>query len=151
MTLVDNGLEILDVETCMGLVATQSVGRVGISINALPAILPVNYCTYDDSVVFLTAPGTKLTAALHHAVVAFEVDDFDALGRTGWSVLLIGRAVEIYDPEIFERLTRRREPWAQGNRSHLVQITPELVTGRRLVGPGEWEPHVGELNLCTFG
>lgn len=151
MPLVDNGLEILDPETCEALVATQSVGRVGISINALPAILPVNYCWADGSVAFLTAPGTKLRAALRHAVVAFEVDDFDMDARRGWSVLIVGQAEEIYDPELFSRLAQGGAPWAGGDRGRLVRIKAELISGRRIAGNDECAPFLRDVSFCTFG
>lgn len=151
MALVDNGLEILDPQACQALVATQSVGRVGISINALPAILPVNYCWSDGCVVFLTAPGTKLSAALRHAVVAFEVDDFDADARCGWSVLIVGQADEIFDPDLFSRVSRSGGPWARGNRGHLVRIKAELITGRRIVGNDECAPFLRDVSFCAFG
>ena len=37
------GLEVLSREECLSLMATVSVGRLGVSIDALPAILPVNF------------------------------------------------------------------------------------------------------------
>jgi nitroimidazol reductase NimA-like FMN-containing flavoprotein (pyridoxamine 5'-phosphate oxidase superfamily) len=38
------------------------VGRVGFVVDGRPLILPVNYLADDDSIVFCTAPGTKLSA-----------------------------------------------------------------------------------------
>jgi nitroimidazol reductase NimA-like FMN-containing flavoprotein (pyridoxamine 5'-phosphate oxidase superfamily) len=131
--LVDNGLELLTEEECRTLICTESVGRVGISVSALPAIFPVNYTVVDDDIVFLTGEGLKLRAALKNTVVAFEVDSLDpALGH-GWSVLVVGVAREVPAPEREQLEPVRVSPWAGGNRSHLVRIHPEMISGRRIV------------------
>jgi len=132
--LVDEGLELLTEAESLALLATGDVGRVGVTIGALPAIFPVNYGMVGGNIVFRTAPGTKLTAATSSAVVAFEVDDFDRATRSGWSVLAVGRADVVHDVEMaFKVLDAEIEPWAGGIRSCIVRIRPELVTGRRIV------------------
>ena len=72
--LISEGLEILTEDECMALFGSTTVGRVGITIGALPAIFVVNYVLVDGDIVFRTSDGTKLEAALRHAVVAFEAD-----------------------------------------------------------------------------
>ena len=90
-------------DQCLDLLASRRVGRVGISIGALPVILPVNYAVFDHGVLFRTAAGTKLDAAVRGIVVAFEADAYDPDGRAGWSVLLVGKASEVSDPVKLER------------------------------------------------
>jgi nitroimidazol reductase NimA-like FMN-containing flavoprotein (pyridoxamine 5'-phosphate oxidase superfamily) len=80
---------------CFDLLATAVVGRVGVSVRALPVILPVGYVVAGERVVFRTAPGAKLDAAVHRSVVAFETDRYDPAGDWGWSVLVQGVASEI--------------------------------------------------------
>ena len=65
------------------------------SVRALPVILPVGYVVAGERVVFRTAPGAKLDAAVHRSVVAFETDRYDPAGDWGWSVLVQGVASEI--------------------------------------------------------
>lgn len=48
---------------CLELIATVPVGRIGVSIRALPVILPVNFVLVGENIVFRTIPGTKLDAA----------------------------------------------------------------------------------------
>ncbi|HMC38344.1 MAG TPA: pyridoxamine 5'-phosphate oxidase family protein [Acidimicrobiales bacterium] len=130
--LVDDGLEILTPEACMELVATESVGRIAISVSALPAIFPVNFRLVNGDVVFLTGEGIKSQAAIEGAVVGFEVDQVDAEHRAGWSVMLIGQARMVTDePKITADL--RLSPWAGGARTNVVCIHPEFVSGRRIV------------------
>src|SRR5436309_1466959 len=103
--LVDrNGLEILERDECLRLLAKVPIGRVALTVGALPTVLPVNFCVFDDQIVVRTAPGSKLDAALQNTVVAFEVDDFDSLYHRGWSVVVTGRTTAITDPEELSRL-----------------------------------------------
>jgi nitroimidazol reductase NimA-like FMN-containing flavoprotein (pyridoxamine 5'-phosphate oxidase superfamily) len=131
MTLIDNGLEILSPAECWDLLRRARIGRVAVTIGALPAIFPVNFTILHDRIVFLTGEGTKLRAALQHAVVAFQVDDVD--GSSGWSVMAVGLVEEITDPDELraaEHLDLR--PLAGGDRSHYVTIRPEFLSGRRI-------------------
>lgn len=133
MELDRNGLEVLDEHECLALLATATLGRVAITTGALPTILPVNYRLVGSTVLFRTGRGTKLDAATANAVVAFEVDDFDPVGHTGWSVNLIGVARDLdavlrnltFDPTEIPR-------WAPTGDERVVAITAELVTGRRI-------------------
>jgi uncharacterized protein len=132
---VDNGLQLLTEEECRGLLCTQSVGRIAVSVGALPAILPVNYAVVDDDIVFLTGEGLKLRAALENTVVGFEVDSLDEALDYGWSVLVVGVAREVTEAERDGIAPIRVSPWAGGDRTHLVRIHPEMISGRRIVPP----------------
>jgi nitroimidazol reductase NimA-like FMN-containing flavoprotein (pyridoxamine 5'-phosphate oxidase superfamily) len=123
---------------CRMLLDRAYVGRVGVSVQALPVILPVNYVMHEGDVVFRVSAGTKLAAATAGAVVAFEVDHHDPHGTTGWSVLLQGRAQEIDDPA---ELARARElplhSWAlDGAADHYVRLRPTMMCGRRFQPAG---------------
>ena len=128
--LVYEGLEVLDERECRRLLAAASIGRVGVTIGALPAIFPVNYQYVDGDILFRTGEGTKLRAALDHAVVAFEVDHVDPAERKGWSVQVVGIAERIGTAGLTPEPVL--EPWAPGSRQHLVRIRPEILTGRRI-------------------
>ena len=132
--LVDHGLELLETEESLALLAGGEVGRIGITVGALPAIFPVNYAFIDGYIVFRTAPGSKLSAATADSVVAFEVDEFDAETRSGWSVLVVGIARVVHDLDVTAKVRAAKlEPFADGHRTSIVRIAPELVTGRRIV------------------
>ena len=132
--MIEEGLELLTEAECMLLMATVSVGRIGVTIGALPAIFPVNFAVREGAVYFRTGVGTKLAAAANHSVVAFEVDRVDPLEHSGWSVLAIGTATQVTDPEELASLSGLPlGPWAEGERDHLVRIPVELVSGRRIV------------------
>ena len=111
------------------------VGRIGFVVDGQPLIFPVNYLADDDSIVFCTEPGTKLSAIAGGASVVFEVDDSRALYHSGWSVLVKGTAHEITDESQLDEL--RRGPlhsWATRSTAHWVRLSIEEVTGRRIHG-----------------
>lgn len=132
--LLDEGLDLLDEDECLKLLGSVSIGRVGVSVGALPAIFPVNYVLLDGAIVFRTGAGTKLAAATDHVVVAFEVDSFDSLHQSGWSVLVVGAAVVVTDPADLQAAGRLAlQPWVDGMRDHYVRLPVEFVSGRRIV------------------
>jgi uncharacterized protein len=129
-------LRQLGPDQCLELLASCQVGRVGATMGALPVILPVNYVVLDHGVLFRTAAGTKLDAAVRGIVVAFEADAYDPDGRAGWSVLLVGKASEVTHPVELERakaVAMPRWPGAAGQ-LHYVHIKAERISGRRF-GP----------------
>ena len=118
----------------MQLLASAEVGRVGLTIAALPAIFPVNFRVIDGTIVFRSAPGSKLRAAAHGAIVAFEADEHDRDTQTGWSVLVVGPSEVVHDLEVSADATYAGlVPYADGPRPTLVRVTPTFVSGRRIV------------------
>jgi len=129
-------LDAMSDDECRALLATAQIGRVVLSIDALPAALPVNYRLIDDAIVFRTAPGTKLTAALRHTVVGFEVDEIDRATRSGWSVLVVGTSDVVSDPPEIARLDRAGlRSWAPISAPRYVRISIQRISGRRLRNP----------------
>jgi hypothetical protein len=93
----------------------------------------VNYALLDADVVFRTAEGSKLNAALERAVVAFEIDGTDEALQTGWSVLVVGHATTIWKLSEIERAkTLDLRPWAPGPRDQFVRVTTGTISGRRI-------------------
>jgi uncharacterized protein len=130
------GLETLSFETCLRLLASVPLGRVGFSADGEMMILPVNHAIDGQDVVFRTARGSKLTAAEEQNLVAFEADDYDRRTRSGWSVLVTGRAVVVYEEAEVHRLDRLGlQPWATAvEHPYWIRIYATSVTGRRTPG-----------------
>ena len=127
------GFAVLNENECFGLLHQGSIGRVAVTIGAIPAIFPVNYCVLGGAIYFRTAVGAKLAVATERAVVAFQVDEIDKTYHQGWSVLAVGIATEITDRAFCARLARLPlQPWAPGEKDHYVRIWPEFVSGRRI-------------------
>lgn len=130
-------LETLSREECLALLATRQVGRLGVSIQALPAILPVNFRLLNDRIIVRTVHGTKLDAAVARAVVAFEVDDYDPEGRWEWSVLVRGAGTEITEPDELAQvkaLPLRARAFKNDDVTRFLAIDTTLVSGRRFGG-----------------
>jgi len=133
--MVDSFMEDLAESECRELLETHHFGRVAFveRADSPPVIMPLNYLVHAGTVVVRTDPRSKLGNALRDASVSFEIDGIDQRERTGWSVVLSGRAQEIVDPRELEELHRTPLlPWAPGDRSQYVRIRSELVTGRRI-------------------
>lgn len=128
------GLEVLDYDECLRLLAERPVGRIAFVDAGQPVILPVNHAVDGRTIVFRSATGTKVEHALHRAQVAFEVDDWDELYRTGWSVLVRGHAEEIIEPDELEAVQKLPiRPYAnQVEATSWVRIIADEVTGRRI-------------------
>jgi nitroimidazol reductase NimA-like FMN-containing flavoprotein (pyridoxamine 5'-phosphate oxidase superfamily) len=137
VTVDRNGLDVLSRAECLELLESHAVGRIGISSGALPTILPVNYWCDGWAVYVRTAPGSKLDAATRNAVVAFEVDEFDVVGRCGWSVVVTGFARQVStDAELAALPRAPLDRWAPSADGHVIAISLELLSGRRLRGEG---------------
>ena len=127
--------EFLTTEECMRLLGTQSVGRLAVVVAGYPTVVPLNFALDRGTVVFRSAPGTKLDAA-QHGNVAFQVDEIDHQSRSGWSVLLTGMAEIIgdqHDEELVARTTSLNiDPYEPGDKTTWVRIITNSVTGRRI-------------------
>jgi nitroimidazol reductase NimA-like FMN-containing flavoprotein (pyridoxamine 5'-phosphate oxidase superfamily) len=135
MEIDHSGMEALSREASLRLLETVPVGRVVVSEHALPVAFPVNFALLDGDIVFRTSTGSKLGAAVHKAVLAFEADRIDPGLCRGWSVLVQGWASLITRPDELARAEALGlQSWAPGTRGHFVRIHSEMVSGRRLRG-----------------
>ena len=140
MPLVDWGLIALGEQECRRLLASGSLGRVGLTVKCLPVILPVNYVVVDGKVAFWSAPGLKLDAARWETVVAFEVEGSESDGSHPWSVLVVGKTREVEDPAVIDRVVASGlHPRPRGDRHHLIELDTEFISGRR-VGLPPYQP-----------
>lgn len=125
----------LSYEECVGLLASEDVGRLVALVDGYPEVFPVNYGLDDRFVVFRSDSGTKLRAA-HHRNVGFEVDHVDPPTGTGWIVMVQGMAEDIAErpPDFVTKRAHALEvqSWAAGDGGRLVRIIPARVTGRRV-------------------
>jgi nitroimidazol reductase NimA-like FMN-containing flavoprotein (pyridoxamine 5'-phosphate oxidase superfamily) len=128
------GLVVLSFAECLELINDATVGRVAFVSGGEVEVLPVNYLVDGSAVAFRTAGGSKLGAAVEHAPVTFEVDDYDDREATGWSVLIKGQAEVVSDAEVLRRLERSGlAPYVTSvPHPEWVLIHPNTVTGRRI-------------------
>ena len=128
--------EILEEDECLRLLACEPVGRVALTSAALPVVLPVNFVMIDRTIVFASDPGLKLQAARAGQIACLEIDGYDVLDHSGWSVLATGRLSEITDAAKLQAArTLPLSPWALSAPEHYVELSVELLSGRRIRRP----------------
>ncbi|MFJ8622138.1 helix-turn-helix domain-containing protein [Kitasatospora sp. NPDC093550] len=127
-------LQNLTEAECWELVGTHGIGRIGLAVEPGPVVLPVNYVVDRASFAFRTGEH-HAAAPAESASVSFQVDRIDEYLGRGWSVLALGQAHYVTDPEELQRLAALpgATPWAGGDRPRWVRIRPDEITGRRLI------------------
>jgi nitroimidazol reductase NimA-like FMN-containing flavoprotein (pyridoxamine 5'-phosphate oxidase superfamily) len=133
-----NGMEVLGRDECLRALAAQPLGRVGLCMRALPVVLPVNFTVATPSwaleplVVMRCSAGAKVAAAMEGSVIALEVDGYDPLRHSGWSVLVQGLSRVIDDPAELEwAASLPLRPWAVPSADRYVALDTDIVRGRR--------------------
>jgi uncharacterized protein len=126
--------EVLSRDACLPYLESASLGRIGISISSTPAILPVNFKLHNDAILIRTQKGSKLDAAVHGAMVAFEVDGFDEGRGAAWSVLVQGISSEVVgNDELVNAQSAELDSWAVDDQvDHFIRIELTNVSGRRI-------------------
>lgn len=130
------GLEILPFETCLRLLESVPVGRVGFFAAGEIVILPVNHLVDGQHVIFRTGAGSKLSSVGGKNLIGFEADDFDTRTRSGWSVVISGYTEEVESEDEIQRLRDLGlHSWGRAaDDPHWIRIRPTSVTGRRTAG-----------------
>ena len=124
-------MTILEEHRCWDLLRWAEVGRLAVSIMDQPDIFPVNFVVDHGTLVFRTAEGTKLAAAVLGRAVAFEVDGFDAAEGEAWSVVVRGAAEEVARMiEVVEAAELPLFPWMASPKPRFVRIVPVSISGR---------------------
>ena len=144
---------VLDIDECWRLLAEAEVARLAVAIINHPDLFPINYVVDRGAIVFRTAEGTKLAAAVLGRSVAFEIDGYDRGAGEAWSVVVKGRAEEIDSmDEVMNAFDLPLFPWHAAPKPRYVRIEPTEVTGRRfrVVDATQWgapEPDMGRRTI----
>lgn len=89
--LDQNGLQILSPVECVELLTTARIGRIAVSKNALPTIVPVLYGVDGATVTFHASGGLLAAAAERGDIVFFEADFANGSESELWSVVVVGK------------------------------------------------------------
>lgn len=126
----NGGVELSTAES-WALLGEAVVGRLAVIVDDRPVIFPVNHVVDQGGVVFRTAAGTKLAASAGHWV-AFEVDGYDLVTASAWSVVIKGEAEHVNRPyDALELIELPVFPWQSSPKPHFIRIEPDSITGRR--------------------
>ena len=120
----------IDPEDCADLLGCAPIGRLGVVVQGEPEIFLSTMCTTGRVAAWCSRRmrGPSSTPRSIQPAVAFEVDCVSPEGDRGWSVLVVGRAEEITDPDTIARVARLRTVlWRTENRVHWLRIVPSRV------------------------
>ncbi len=115
----------LDDEECWALLSLASLGRIALSVRALPAILPVQYYLDERTLAICLGQYKIPSTSVVDTVVAFAVDAVDSSAKTGWTVQVQGVA---HLPTSDGTPRDCGQPAA----GQVVHLEPSVVTGHRI-------------------
>lgn len=119
----------LDESECWQRIASAPYGRIAAGAAGQIDIFPVNHAVANGTIVFRTAPGTKLLELTIHDRVVFEVDGADE--AEAFSVVVKGDAEEFdRQGEVFAAEALGIVPWAPEEKDRWVRIIPAEISGR---------------------
>lgn len=133
-SLIAPRVHTLSDDACWELLRTASMGRLAVVAADGVDMFPVNYLVERGTILFRSAPGTKLLDIAGEPSVAFEVDGAD--DRYRWSVVVRGVARrldaddEIEGSGVLGLVTLTTTP-----KFNYVRIIPRVISGRRF----RWE------------
>ena len=135
----DDRSTVLDTVTSRQLLGSVRVGRIALPDEPSPTVLPVDFVLHGDQVLFRTVEGAKLEAAQARGPASFQADGVDADSDTGWSVLVRGHLDELISPSDEQQAAiERLHPLVGGDRPHVVGLSIESVSGRRVLQDPAW-------------
>lgn len=135
------GVRNLSPEDAWERARTMVVGRLAFSGGDRLELFPINYLVDRGTVLFRTAPGTKLAASMERLAVAFEVDGYEADTNEAWSVVVHGVLEPVLDTAaIVDAVALPLFPWQNGEKAFFVRIVPSEVSGRQftVADPSHW-------------
>jgi hypothetical protein len=129
-------MEEVSPQESMRLLASVSLGRVVFTARALPAIRPVTHLVDGDNIIIRTGHNAAITSELRAeagTIVAYEADAINSDQHLGWSVVVVGVAHRVIDPDEASAYRRMLRPWLDGDKDQVIAIHADMVTGFRLV------------------
>ena len=116
-------------EECWEALRGHEVGRLAYQLGGEVHIAPVNFAVDGETLLFLTAEGSKLLGVVMNPDVVFEVDGHD--GQHAHSVIVRGVARQLAENQHHRVDEVDLRPWLATLKYDVVEIRPTRVTGRR--------------------
>ncbi len=130
-TTQDEPVAELSAEECWELLELEQFGRLAYRLVDEVHLVPINYAVETGALLFRTASGNKLLAAALHSDVAFEIDWHG--DESAWSVVVRGRLHRLGEDEAERVEERLPQSWVPTQKYDVIELQPEVVTGRRFV------------------
>lgn len=134
MTLMPRRSLELTRQESLALLRSATFGRIVFTLNALPAIRPVNHIVDGEAIIIRSHLGAAIVShTAGGAIVAYEADEVDPETHLGWSVIVIGTAHVIREPAAVARYQQLLRPWVDRQMDYVISIHSKIVTGIRLL------------------
>ena len=117
--------DALSKRQCWDLLAMASVGRLALSVRALPVIVPVQYYLDGHRLAVCLGHRELPERSLDGTVIAFAADSIDPVTRAGWWVQVQGRSV-------IPRGVRIGTDCGWPATAQIVEIQPGTISGHRM-------------------
>jgi nitroimidazol reductase NimA-like FMN-containing flavoprotein (pyridoxamine 5'-phosphate oxidase superfamily) len=88
---------VIERDACLGLLSGATFGRMALTVDALPRIVPVRFAVHRDRINAYVHGADEVAKALDAAVVAFQADGYDNDIHQVWSVHVVGRVTAHHD------------------------------------------------------
>jgi len=124
----DERVQELTDEECWDFLRSEEFGRLAFRMVDEVHIVPINYAVDGRTLLFRTAPGEKLLSVALGSPIAFEVDRIE--DERARSVIIRGSARLLGEDEAHRAETVPLRPWVGTEKYDVVEISPEVVTGR---------------------
>lgn len=127
VTDVWTGFEAMTAEQCRRLLASTHIGRIALTVGALPVVLPVQY-SVDGGRLLVRTPGHHdIGRGVDGQVVGFEADQLDLDHGVGWCVSITGtvHVVDRHDDDADVH------PWFSDGT--LLSLDTDVIAGHRIV------------------
>ncbi len=125
----DDPMTELSTEESWDLLREERLGRLAFRVVDEVHITPVNYAVHAETLLFLSGEGTKLLGIVMSSQVALEIDRHDEHSAESVVVRGTARLLEEDEAHVADHLASL--PWVRTPKYNVVQIVPEVVTGRR--------------------
>lgn len=123
-------------EQCWDMLRAHELGRLAFRLVDEIYITPINYAVDHDTLLMRTAEGNKLFSVALGAGVAFEIDEYD--DDSARSVVVRGTPRLLGEDEAHRAENLPLRPWVGSPKYNVVEIVPEVVTGRAFVLSRPW-------------
>lgn len=135
-------VEELTTDECWEMLTANEFGRLAFHLGPEVHLTPINYAVYERTLLFRTAPGSKLVGVLMNPDVVFEIDEFtDDRAR---SVVVRGSARRLDEDQQHRADEVPLRPWVPTHKYEVVEIKPDEITGRAFYLDRPWLHDTGQ-------
>ena len=138
----DQPVRELTQEECWELLHSHELGRMAYHLGPEVHLTPINYAVDGRTLLFRTAPGSKLVGVLMNPDVVFEIDEHDEHGAV--SVILRGQARRLDEDQAHRAENVPLHPWVPTFKDEVVEIVPDEITGRAFRLHRPWRHLLGD-------